>query len=118
MLGMYGFGKEFFSPLIAAVNTAVIITIVFFGALLFVGSVLRCSRHYRQQSDRLVGMAANKPLWLVALFLISIVISGFGIEYTLRENGIAVSLPVVVGDAVGGRFMHQAPPCISRSRCL
>lgn len=35
------------------------------------------------------------------LFLISIVIGGFGIEYSLRESGIAISLPVIVGDAVG-----------------
>ena len=100
-LGMYGFGKEFFSPLITAVNTAIIIMIVFFGALLFVGSILRCSRQYRQQSDQLVGMAANKPLWLVVIFVVSAVISGFGIEYTLRETGVSISLPVIAGDAVG-----------------
>ncbi|WFN34143.1 hypothetical protein L1S32_09845 [Methanogenium sp. S4BF] len=100
-LGMSGFGQEFFSPLMAAVNLAIIISIVFFGALLLVGSVLRCSREYRELSDRLVGMAAKKPLWLVLLFLISIVIGGFGIEYSLRESGIAISLPVIVGDAVG-----------------
>ncbi|KAF1078071.1 hypothetical protein [Methanogenium sp. MK-MG] len=117
MLGMHGFGKEFFSPLIAAVNTAIIISIVFFGALLLVGSMLRCSPRYRQQSDRLVGMAANKPFWLVVLFVVSIVISGFGIEYSLRETGIAVSLPVVVGDAVGtitaSGFTVQIPVSMS-----
>ncbi len=100
-LGMYGFGKEFYSPLITAVNTTIIITIVFFGALLFVGSILRCSRQYRQQSGQLIGMAANKPLWLVVVFVVSAVISGFGIEYTLRETGISISLPVIAGDAVG-----------------
>ena len=100
-LGMYGFGKEFFSPILTAGNTAIVISIVFFGALLVVGSVLRCSRQYRQQSDQLVGIAAKKPLWLVAFFIISIVISGFGIEYSLRESGIAVNLPVIAGDAVG-----------------
>ena len=100
-LGMYGFGKEFFSPILTAVNTAIVISIVFFGALLVVGSVLRCSRQYRQQSDQLVWIAAKKPLWLVVFFIISIVISGFGIEYSLRESGIAVNLPVIVGDAVG-----------------
>ena len=100
-LGMFGFGKEFFSPLITALNTAVIISTVFFGALLFVGSILRCSRQYRQQSDRLVRMVANKPFWLVVLFVISIAISGFGIESSLRETGFSVSLPVIIGDAVG-----------------
>ncbi len=101
MLGMNGFGKEFFSPLITAVNTAVTISIVFFSALLLIGSILRCSRQYRQQSDQLVGMAAKKPLWLVVFFVISIVISGYGIEYSLRESGIAITLPVITGDAVG-----------------
>lgn len=61
-LGMSGFGQEFFSPLMAAVNLAIIISIVFFGALLLVGSVLRCSREYRELSDRLVGMAAKKTV--------------------------------------------------------
>ncbi|MDE4908445.1 hypothetical protein L0665_07440 [Methanogenium marinum] len=100
-LGMYGFGKEFFSPLLTAVNTAILISIVLFGALLFIGSVLRCSRQYRQQSDQLVGMAAKKPIWLVLFFVFSIVISGFGIEYSLRESGVSISLPVITGDAVG-----------------
>ena len=100
-LGMYGFGKEFFSPLITAVNTAIIISIVFFGALLLIGSVLRCSRQYRQLSDQLVGIAAKKPFWLVLFFVVSIIISGFGIEYSLRESGVSISLPVISGDAMG-----------------
>lgn len=101
MLGMYGFGQEFFSPMIAAVNTAIIIIIVFFGALLLVGSVLRCNRQYRQLSEQLVGMTARKPIWLVVLFVVMIIIAGFGIEYSLQETGIEISMPMIVGNAVG-----------------
>ena len=101
MLGMYGFGQEFFSPLIVAVNTAIIIIIVFFGALLLVGSILRCGRQYRQLSEQLVGMTSKKPILLVLLFVVMIVITGFGIEYSLQETGIEISMPMVVGDAVG-----------------
>ncbi|WAI02517.1 hypothetical protein [Methanogenium organophilum] len=101
MLGMYGFGQEFFSPLIAAVNTAIIIIIVFYGALLLVGSVFRCSRQYRQLSDQLVGIGAKKPIWLVLFFMVTIVITGFGIEYSLQETGIEISMPMIMGDTVG-----------------
>ena len=99
-LGMYGFGKEFFSPLITAVNTAIIIIFVFFGAFLLIGSVLRCSRQYRQLSDQLVGITAGKPIWLVVFYNL-IVISVFGIEYSLRETGVSISLPVIAGDTMG-----------------
>lgn len=100
-LGMYGFGQEFFSPLIAAVNTAVVIAIVLFGALLVAGSVLRCSPQYREQSDRLVGISARKPVWLVLAFLVTITIAGFAMEYSLQQTGIEVDLPVIMGEAVG-----------------
>lgn len=100
-LGMSGFGQEFFSPLIAAVNMAIIATVFFFGALLLAGSVLRCSREYRELSSQLVGIAARKPVWLVLLFVITIVITGFGIGYSMQEAGIEISMPVIMGDAVG-----------------
>ena len=119
-LGMSGFGQEFFSPLIAAVNTAVLISIVFFGALLLTGSVLRCSPQYRELSERLVVMSARKPVWLVLAFLVTITIAGFAMDYSLHESGIDIALPVIMGGAVGALtasgVIVQSPVSLSLSR--
>lgn len=119
-LGMHGFGQAFFSPLIAAVNTAVVIAVVFFGALLIAGSVLRCNPAYRDQSDQLVGMSARKPVWLVLAFLVTITIAGFAMEYSLQQSGIDIALPVIIGEAVGTRaasgVVVQVPVTFSLSQ--
>ena len=65
------------------------------------GGGLSDSGNEWKQSDQLVGMASKKPLWLVLLFIISIGIAGLGIEYSLRESGITISMPVIAGDTVG-----------------
>ena len=119
-LGMSGFGQAFFSPLIAAVNTAVLIAIIFFGALLTVGSVLRCRSDLREFSDDLVRMSARKPVWLVLAFLVTITIAGLAMEYSLQQSGIEIALPVIMGEAVGtltaSGVVVQVPVSLSLSR--
>jgi len=95
------YGTPIASPVLSVVSLAFMILILYFAALLVAGSVLRANPKYRTLSDWLVRWAARKPAYLIIFFVLSLVITSLAMEYTLLQSGIAINLPIIIGEATG-----------------
>ncbi len=95
------YGIPIASPVLSAVSLAFTILILYFAALLVAGSVLSANPEYRTLSDWLVRWSARKPAYLIIFFVLSLVVTGLAMDYTLAQAGIAIDLPILIGEAAG-----------------
>ncbi len=95
------YGIPIASPVLGAVSLAFTILILYFAVLLVAGSVLRANEEYRTLSDWLVRWSARKPVYLLIFFVLSLVLTGLAMDYTLAQAGIAIDLPILIGEATG-----------------
>lgn len=94
------FGTEITSPLLTSINLGLRIITVYYGILLLAGSVLRAREDRRSMADFLVRVSARKFLWLVLLFIVSVVISDFVINRVFSMMEVPVQIPYLAGEAV------------------
>jgi hypothetical protein len=95
-----GLGTEITSPLIASLSLALKVIIIYYGALLVAGSVLRVREERRTRADFLVRVSAKKFLWLVLFFVVSVAVSDFIINEAFALTGVHAQVPYFVGDSV------------------
>ncbi|HDQ08295.1 MAG TPA: hypothetical protein ENN44_05900 [Methanoculleus sp.] len=95
------YGTPIASPVLSVLSLAFMVLILYFAALLVAGSILRANPRYRTLSDWLVRWSARKPLYLIIFFVLSLVITSLAMDYSLGKAGIVMSLPIVIGEAVG-----------------
>lgn len=92
------FGNELSSPLLASLNLALKVVMIYYGVLLIAGSVLRARESRRSISDFLVRVSARKFLWLVILFVVSVAVTDFFISQAFIFMGVPVQVPYFVGN--------------------
>lgn len=95
------YGTPIASPVLSVVSLAFMILILYFGALLVAGAVLRANPQYHTLSDWLVRWSARKPVYLIIFFVLSLVVTSLAMDYTLGQSGIAIDLPILIGEATG-----------------
>jgi len=91
------FGNAISSPLLASLNIALKIVMIYYGALLIAGSVLRAQEERRSISNILVRVSARKFLWLVVLFVVSVAITDFIINQAFALMGVHAQVPYFAG---------------------
>jgi hypothetical protein len=91
------FGNEVSSPLLASLNLALKVVIIYYGVLLLAGSALRAREDRRSVSDILVKVSARKFLWLVILFVLSVALADFVINQAFSLVGVPAQVPYFVG---------------------
>jgi hypothetical protein len=101
------FGNEISSPLLASLNVALKVVMIYYGVLLIAGSVLRAQESRRSISDILVRVSARKFLWLVLLFVLSVAVTDFIIGQAFTFMGVPAQVPYFVGNT---QVSFQAGP--------
>ena len=94
------FGNEISSPLLASLNIALKLVIIYYGGLLVAGSLLRTREDRRSISDILVRVSARKFLWLVLLFVVSVALSDFIINPAFALPGVHAQVPYFAGETL------------------
>jgi hypothetical protein len=99
-VSVQSFGSEVSSPLMASLNLALKIVIIYYGGLLLAGSVLRTREDRRSLADFLVRISARKFLWLVLLFVLSVAVTDLVINQGFVLMGVPAQVPYLTGDAM------------------
>jgi hypothetical protein len=94
------FGTEITSPLLSSLNIGLAIIIIYYGLLLFAGSVLRMRKDRRSMADFLVRISARKLPWFIVFFIVSVAISDVIINHVFSLMGVQAQVPYFVGDSV------------------
>jgi hypothetical protein len=94
------FGNEITSPLLTSLNLGLRLVILYYGAILLAGSLIRAREDRRSISDILVRVSARKFLWLVILFVVSVAVSDFVINQAFSLMGVEAQVPYFTGDTV------------------
>ncbi|MDD4300719.1 MAG: hypothetical protein PHO78_08735 [Methanomicrobium sp.] len=98
-LSVFSFGKEIVSPLFSSLTLALTVITILFGIFMIGGSVPALYGGKRAISDGLINSGSLKMLFVLVLFIITVIFAGFSFQQYFTGFGFSGSFPLISGQS-------------------